>query len=103
MTEQEIREQFFRTRDAAAAIASRTARVDELLRQPWQRMPAEVALIAVGGYGRKELFPYSDIDLLILTPDEKTQRAIREPLSMFLRDLWDGGLRISQSVHTPQE
>ncbi len=103
MTEQEIREQFFRTRDAAAAIASRTARVDELVRQRWQWMPPEVALLAVGGFGRKELFPYSDIDLLILTPDEKTALAIKEPLSMFLRDLWDGGLRISQSVHTPQE
>ncbi len=103
MTEQEIREQFFRTRDAAAAIASRTARVDELVRQRWQWMPADVALLAVGGYGRRELFPYSDIDLLILTPDEKTQLAIKEPLSMFLRDLWDRGLRISQSVHTPPE
>ena len=103
MTEQQIREQFFRTRDAAAAIAGRTARVDELVRQRWQWMPAEVALIAVGGYGRNELFPYSDIDLLILTPDEKTPLAIKEPLSMFLRDLWDRGLRISQSVHTPQE
>jgi len=103
VTEQQIREQFFRTRDAAAAVAGRTARVDDLVRQRWRWMPADVALVAVGGYGRKELFPYSDIDLLILTPDEKTQAAIKEPLAMFLRDLWDGGLRISQSVHTPQE
>jgi len=103
VTEQEIRERFFRTRDAAAAIQSRTARVDELVRQRWQWMPVEVALLAVGGYGRNELFPYSDIDLLILAPDEKTQPAIKEPLALFLRDLWDQGLRISQSVHTPQE
>jgi [protein-PII] uridylyltransferase len=101
VTEQEIRNQFFRTRDAAAAIASRTARVDKLVQDRWQWMPQEVALLAVGGYGRSELFPYSDIDLLILTADEKTQLAIKEPLSMFLRDLWDLGLRISQSVHTP--
>lgn len=66
-------------------------------------MPPEIALVAVGGYGRRELFPYSDIDLLILTPDEKTQIAIKEPLSMVLRDLWDRGLRISQSVHTPAD
>ena len=103
MTEQEIREQFFRTRDATSAIASRTARVDELVSQRWQWMPPDVSLLAVGGYGRRELFPYSDIDLLILTPDEKTALAIKEPLSMFLRDLWDAGLRISQSVHTPLE
>lgn len=103
MTEQEIRERFFRTRDAAAAIASRTARVDELVRDRWQWMPTDIALLAVGGYGRRELFPWSDIDLLILTPDEKAQTAIKEPLGMFLRDLWDRGLRISQSVHTPQD
>ena len=103
VTEKQIRDQFFRTRDAAAAIANRTARVDAIVRQRWKWMPADVALLAVGGYGRSELFPYSDIDLLILTPDEKTQSAIKEPLGMFLRDLWDQGLRISQSVHTPAD
>ena len=103
VTEQEIRNQFFRTRDAATALANRTARVDATVIQRWLWMPQDVALLAVGGYGRSELFPYSDIDLLILTPDEKTQFAIKEPLSMFLRDLWDRGLRISQSVHTPAD
>ncbi|HWF11760.1 MAG TPA: HD domain-containing protein [Bryobacteraceae bacterium] len=103
VTEQEIRDRFFATRDAAAALASRTARVDDLVRMHWQWIPPEVALLAVGGYGRSELFPFSDIDLLILTPDEKTQFAIKEPLSLFLRDLWDEGLRISQSVHNPAE
>jgi len=103
VTEKEIRDQFFRTRDAAAAIANRTERVDTIVQQRWQWMPQDLALLAVGGYGRRELFPYSDIDLLILTPDEKAQLAIKEPLSMFLRDLWDQGLRISQSVHTPAD
>jgi [protein-PII] uridylyltransferase len=103
VTEREIRDQFFRDRDAGAAIAGRTARVDELVRGLWQPMPSDIALLAVGGYGRSELFPYSDIDLLILTPDEKKQLAIKEPLSIFLRDLWDQGLRISQSVHTPMD
>jgi [protein-PII] uridylyltransferase len=103
VTEKQIRDQFFRTRDAAAAIANRTARVDAIVKQRWQWMPQDVALLAVGGYGRSELFPYSDIDLLILTADERTQLTIKEPLSMFLRDLWDQGLRISQSVHTPAD
>jgi len=66
-------------------------------------MPSGLAIAAVGGYGRRELFPYSDIDLLILTPDEKTQGAIKDPLSICLRDLWDAGLRISQSVRVPGE
>ncbi len=84
-------------------LAERTALVDEIVLQRWAPMPAGIALAAVGGYGRREQFPFSDVDLLILTPDEKTQSVIKEPLSLFLRDLWDSGLRISQSVHTPFE
>ncbi len=103
MTEQEIRDQFFRSRDAFDAIARRAERVDELVVERWKWMPAGIALAAVGGYGRRELFPFSDIDLLVLTPDEKAQAAIQEPLSFFLRDLWDEGLRISQTVHTPRD
>ena len=103
LTDQAIRNTFFRTRDAAAVLAGRCALVDDTVCREWAAMPQGIALAAVGGYGRRELFPYSDIDLLILTPDEKTQIAIKEPLSMFLRDLWDQGLRISQSVHTPAD
>jgi [protein-PII] uridylyltransferase len=101
--EQDIRAEFFRTRDAAAMLAARTSLVDRVVRERWAGMPGGIALVAVGGYGRAELFPSSDIDLLVLTPDEKTQQAIKEPLSMLLRDLWDKELRISQSVHTPQD
>jgi [protein-PII] uridylyltransferase len=106
VTEQEIRYQFFLTRDATKAIASRTLRVDDLVRHAWEQQMAPavkgpIALLAVGGYGRRELFPCSDIDLLILTPDQNSLAAIKEPLSLFLRDLWDQNLRISQSVHDP--
>ncbi len=84
-------------------LASRTALVDSLVRARWNDMPKGIAVCAVGGYGRAELFPHSDIDLLILTPDERTQADIKEPLSLCLRDLWDQKLRISQSVHTPAD
>ena len=74
MTEQEIREQFFRTRDASAVLAERTALVDDVVCRRWAQLgddvPRGIALLAVGGYGRKEMFPYSDVDLLILTTDE---------------------------------
>jgi [protein-PII] uridylyltransferase len=106
VTEQDIRENFFHTRDAAAALKARTERVDRLVLEHWASMPPGIALAAVGGYGRGELFPFSDVDLLILTPDEKapkTPLAIKEPLSTFLRDLWDQNLRVSQSVHSPLE
>ncbi len=103
MTDTAIREQFFAARDPFAALAARTAHIDGILRQHWQRMPAGIALIAVGGYGRGEMFPASDVDLLILTPGEKAQAAIREPLAPVLSALWDEKLRISQSVRTPAE
>jgi [protein-PII] uridylyltransferase len=103
LTEPQIRERFFATRDAAAALEHRTRLVDFVARDRWSWMPAGFALAAVGGYGRRELFPYSDVDLLILTPDEKSQAAIKDPLAMCLRDLWDKGLRVSQSVHTPAD
>lgn len=58
--------------------------------------------VAVGGYGRRELFPYSDVDLLLLTPGT-LEGEPRDCLGEFLRSLWDAGLRVSQSVHTTAE
>ncbi len=103
LIEAQIRERFFASRNAAAALAERSQLVDSVVRERWTWMPPGIAICAVGGYGRRELFPYSDVDLLILTPDRKSEAAIKDPLSMCLRDLWDKGLRVSQSVHTPAE
>ena len=103
LTDGQIREEFFETRDAVRMLAARTALVDNTVREHWASMPPGIALLAVGGYGRGELFPYSDIDLLILTPNEEAQKAIKEPLSLLLRDLWDAGMRVSQSVRVPRE
>jgi len=88
--------------DPLQKLLARTAGVDERL---IGRFPAleGVALAAVGGYGRRELFPHSDIDLLFLAADDNVRAGLKEPLAPFLRELWDSGLRISQSVHTPAE
>lgn len=63
-------------------------------------LPTEgLALVAVGGYGREELYPYSDIDLLVLLTDEKEKDAsLAERLSAFLADLWNFGLPVGASV-----
>ncbi|PIE00067.1 MAG: [protein-PII] uridylyltransferase [Thiothrix nivea] len=78
--------------------------IDHLLYDQWQQYPAlaEHALIAVGGYGRQELHPASDVDLLILLqndPDDNDQ----EQLAAFITFLWDIGLDVGHSVRTLDE
>jgi len=62
----------------------------------------QCALIAVGGYGRKELLPASDVDLLILL-DGEPDSELEASLSTFLTALWDFGLEIGHSVRTIQD
>jgi [protein-PII] uridylyltransferase len=87
-------------------MTERADSVDRLVQETASRylqLASPFALVAVGGYGRRELFPHSDIDLVILTRDESATPALKEPLSEFLRELWDAGLRVSQSVRTVAE
>ncbi len=81
---------------------ARSNGVDEIVLAAFDQFELPVTAIAVGGYGRRELFPYSDVDLLLLNSGP-IDTAARERVSGFLRTLWDSGLRISQSVHTPAE
>jgi [protein-PII] uridylyltransferase len=67
------------------------------------RFPSGMALVAVGGFGRGELFPHADVDLLLLVESETRIPPAREALSEFLQALWDSGLRPSHSVHTLTE
>ena len=60
-------------------------------------------MLAVGGYGRRELFPYSDVDILILIDRESPAAELKDALSEFVRLLWDSGLRLSHSVRTIAE
>ena len=88
-----------------ATLASRNAEVEEQVRQAYSktiqpRFPSGIALAAVGGFGRGELFPFSDVDLLLLVEFEQQMPPVREALSAFLQSLWDSALRPSHSVHT---
>ncbi len=60
------------------------------------------AVLGVGGYGRGELFPFSDVDLLVLLEREPDAQ-LKEPLSQFLRVLWDSSVKASNSVRTVDE
>ncbi|QHS08960.1 [protein-PII] uridylyltransferase [Sinimarinibacterium sp. NLF-5-8] len=89
---------------AAALVRARGHLVDEVLRCAWQKFLPDsdhgMALIAVGGYGRNELLPHSDIDLLLLYPDEITLQTRRSALEALTAFCWDIGLQISQSVRS---
>jgi [protein-PII] uridylyltransferase len=87
---------------------SRTLAVDSLVIPAVEtalapKISAPFAVAAVGGYGRRELFPYSDIDLLLVFENDGALSVIKEPVSEFLRSLWDAGLRASHSVRTIAE
>lgn len=78
--------------------------VDAALTHAWQTydMPPSAALVAVGGYGRGELFPYSDVDVLVLldsAPDSTLQCKLEELVRLF----WDIGLEIGHSIRTVEE
>ena len=103
-----IRQEFLASGDALTALAERSAEVDRLVMHAADRLlfpgvGGNVAVLAVGGYGRRQLFPYSDIDLLLLFPSEKQIVSAKDTISVFLRELWDAGLRMSHSVRTPDE
>jgi [protein-PII] uridylyltransferase len=65
--------------------------------------PRQLCLLALGGYGRRELFPHSDIDLLFLTEDEGAQAVYREAIATLLRTLWDLRMRVGNSTRTLAE
>jgi len=106
----------FRQCRATAPAATRLIRglarhVDETLQPLWQHalMPKGAALVAVGGYGRGELFPYSDVDVLVLLPDlhgdgqAHDNEALKATVGGFITACWDIGLEIGSSVRTVAE
>jgi len=100
-----LKKQFEDQADIITLVQQRAFFIDEVLQDLWQHhIPADapISLIAVGGYGRGELHPYSDIDLLILLDDAVSEQPPSE-LSTFLTQLWDVGLEIGHSVRTIQE
>jgi [protein-PII] uridylyltransferase len=88
-----------------AALLHGTARlVDRVLRHVWQSagLDRQFALVAVGGYGRGELYPASDVDLLILLPDGERE-CHRPQLERLIGLLWDIGLDIGHSARSVEQ
>lgn len=97
---------------AAQLLRTLAEHVDETLVDLWQHamMPPGAALLAVGGYGRGELFPHSDIDVLVLLPPSSASvrstggnEALKASVEGFITACWDIGLEIGSSVRTVEE
>ena len=96
-----LEQNFLQHGKAARLLSAHSHLIDQYLRRVWQELalPGNISLVAVGGYGRGELYPRSDIDLLILLdaePDSTLQQKLHELIGM----LWDIGMEVGHSIRT---
>ena len=101
-----LNERFLANEPIETLVRDRARVVDDVIVASWRYFARGIAdgtdLVAVGGYGRGELHPESDIDLLVLLVDA-ADRATDDPISRFLTFLWDIGLEVGHSVRTLEE
>lgn len=97
----QLREAFFARPLPDSLLRGHARLIDRTLRSLWTSagMPRGAALAAVGGYGRGELFPFSDIDILILLKEEPCAGE-KERLELLVSLFWDLGLEVGHSVRT---
>lgn len=102
----ELRQKFNPHKSVSDLLKEKSDFVDDILSCCWRHFLGEhakqLSLIAVGGYGRRELFPYSDIDIVVLLNSDDTS-PYQEALSNFFTFLWDIGLKPGQSVRTIEQ
>lgn len=98
---------FFEDGDGLRTVAKRTTVVDDIVRGHFEEIFGDaadgIAAVAVGGYGRSELFPHSDVDLLLLFRRSRDLGQHRDRISTLLTALWDSKLRLSHSVRDQSE
>jgi [protein-PII] uridylyltransferase len=103
-----IRDAFEAGAAGAATIAARAQAMDELIVGLWTRaaersgvLRSGIALVALGGYGRSELFPYSDVDLMYLLDGKVQEKDVKQPIRRMSQELWDCGIRLSPLTRKP--
>jgi [protein-PII] uridylyltransferase len=94
----------------AVTIAARAEALDELVRELWaqavvrdSRLGMGIALVAIGGYGRRESFPYSDVDLLFLLNEKLAEKDVKDALRRVNQEMWDCGIRVSPATRRVSE
>ena len=100
----ELRERYGADGKAQQMLRQHRLLIDRTLRSLWSdaALPSSLTLAAVGGYGRGELFPHSDVDLLVLLPGEP-DAPLRSKLEALIGSLWDAGLEPGHGVRTIEE
>ena len=97
----------FKKTQAVGKLTKQLSKVtDQLLTQFWSDcgLNNDATLLAVGGYGRSSLFPYSDIDILILLPtNPELAQSLSKKVEQYVASCWDAGLEIASSVRTVAE
>lgn len=101
-----LAERYKAGRAATELVCLRALFIDEILKIAWREyfdstFDRDTTLLAVGGYGRRELHPNSDIDLMILV--RKIHKRLNSPIQDFITFLWDIGLEVGHSVRTVKE
>ena len=99
-----LKNDFFHHKNPRRLLRQHAQLVDNILKEIWleSAIDQEACLIAAGGYGRGELFPYSDVDLLVLTPEHPSENLNRK-LEAIIGLLWDIGLAVGHSVRNLNE
>ncbi|MBP8815436.1 MAG: nucleotidyltransferase domain-containing protein, partial [Desulfobulbus sp.] len=106
--QQELAEQWRQGLDGRELLHRHAALADAFIVEQFDRaqaageIPGQVAMVALGGYGRGELYPYSDIDLLLLH-DQRAGEALQAAARALLYPLWDAGYEVGHSVRTVKE
>ena len=105
-----IQRDFSASGDGRAAVLARTALVESIARRLWSELicpesngPHNFALVALGGFGRRWLFPYSDIDLLFLHAGGDTEKKFKDAIRALSQELWDLRLKLSPATRTLAE
>ena len=100
-----IRRDFEATGSGLASLSERTRLVDRLALTLWDeyvssRGNSGYALVALGGFGRSELFPHSDVDLLFVAENEAGCDSLKEDVRRICQTMWDIGLRVSPATRS---
>ncbi len=107
---QGMQQAFEATADGVAACLARSAAVDEVIRSVWQHHRAahpaaadDLCIAAVGGFGRRHLFPCSDVDLLFCTGRNSATDALKNIIRQISQSLWDCGLKLAPATRSLAE